>query len=381
MSSSDARLPQTDFDLYGVVGIRLLQATPRDRRAVAGQLGLTPAPLTRPPDLIIEFVEHLPLSAPLRYLGVDEAGFTDDAFLVLRSKHHARATVQLPFAEIGGPCHIRCESGLPAVPLLIPIVNLTALNKGVLPMHASAFSYNGLGVLTTGWSKGGKTETLLAAMARGARYIGDEWVYISADGRRIWGIPEPIRVWEWHLQSMPAYRTQLGRQARLRLRMLNLVTQLLTHATATRRRAAPIRFLRRLTPLLQQQLHVDLPPQRLFGQAGVALEGPLDKVFFVASHASPDVTVAPMAGGEIAQRMVFSLQVERLPFFAYYLKFRFAFPAARNELIEQAEERQRTLLVRMLADKEAYALYHPYPVELPRLFDAIQPLLEQHSRS
>ena len=37
-------------------------------------------------------------------------------------------------------------TGLPAVPLLIPIVNLTALANGALPMHASAFTHDGVGV-------------------------------------------------------------------------------------------------------------------------------------------------------------------------------------------------------------------------------------------
>jgi len=47
------------------------------------------------------------------------------------------------------------------VPHLLAVINLTALAKGVLPLHASAFTYRGLGVLATGWAKGGKTETLL----------------------------------------------------------------------------------------------------------------------------------------------------------------------------------------------------------------------------
>ncbi len=64
----------------------------------------------------------------MRYLGVDEAAFTDDAFLILRSKHKARAKVQIPFEQIGGErCEIICERGLPVVPLLIAIINLTPL--------------------------------------------------------------------------------------------------------------------------------------------------------------------------------------------------------------------------------------------------------------
>jgi hypothetical protein len=56
---------------------------------------------------------------------------------------------------------------------------------------------------------------------------------------------------------------------------------------------------------------------------------------------------------------------------SYYLKFQFAFPHKRNELIERAHEIQRGLLERMLADKETYVVYHPYPVGISDLFQAI----------
>jgi hypothetical protein len=210
--------------LHGCVGIRLINASPSDAAAVSRQLGPIRSTLSRQPDIIIEFVPQLPLpsmsSSPLRYIGVDDTAFTDDAFFVLRSKHKSRAMVQIPFAEIGQQCHILCETGLTAVPLLIPILNLTALHRGLLPLHASAFEYQGMGVLTTGWSKGGKTETLLSFMAQGATYIGDEWIYITSDGAQIFGIPEPIRIWEWHLQSMPEYRRILKGSDRTRLRVL-----------------------------------------------------------------------------------------------------------------------------------------------------------------
>lgn len=67
------------------------------------------------------------------------------------------------------------------MPLLIALVNATALSKGVLPLHASAVTFEGTGPLVAGWSKGGKTEALLSFMRRGALYVGDEWVYLSAD--------------------------------------------------------------------------------------------------------------------------------------------------------------------------------------------------------
>jgi hypothetical protein len=126
---------------------------------------------------------------------------------------------------------------------------------------------------------------------------------------------------------------------------------------------------------LKRQLFVDMHPKRLFGSGFGAMTGTLNKIFFVGSHETPDVVVRPVNPQEIAQRMVFSLQYERLPFMAFYMMFRFAFPDRVNQLIESAEERQRETLGRVLAGKDAYTVYHPYPVPIPALFDAISPLL------
>jgi hypothetical protein len=377
MSSSNGYgSQQVDFDLHGLAGIRLIHGSPHEVAAVARQLGPIQRPLTRDPDIVIRFVDRLATTSQVRYLGVDEAGFTDDAFLVLRSKHKARAKVQIPFEQIGGRCEIVCERGLPAVPLLIPILNLTVLSKGALPLHASAFNYRSQGVLTTGWSKGGKTETLLAFMSKGAEYVGDEWVYISSDGRHIYGIPEPIRVWDWHLQYLPQYRAQVGQGDLVRLRAMKLFQSVGRIVPQDKRSGfAPARMLNRVMPVLKRQLFVDVHPKRLFGSGFGRLSGTLDRVFFVVSHETDDVMVQPMDSQEIVRRMVFSLQYERRDFMSYYLKFRFAFPELRNELIEGAEELQRELMIRALADKPAYAVYHPYPVPIPALFDAISPLL------
>jgi hypothetical protein len=376
-NNSSTYAAHTDYDLHGIVGVRLLDASSHDVRTITRQLGPIQASLTRTPDIVIRFVDQLPFSSPLRYLGVDDAGFTDDAFLVLRSKHHARAKVQIPMEQIGQRCEIVCERGLPAVPFLIAIINLTALSKGALPMHATAFSYNGKGVLTTGWSKGGKTETLLSFMAHGAKYIGDEWVYISQDGKRMYGIPEPIRVWDWHLQRMPQYWAQVAQGERVRLHMIRLMVQALDRSVTSGlgNGGGPGKLVQRVTPHLKQQLHVQLTPHKLFGPESSQPEGNFDKVFLVGSHDSPDISVQPIDPQEIAQRMVFSLQEERQEFISCYHKFRFAFPGMRNQFIEQAEGRQREILTRVLANKEAYAVYHPYPFDISRLFDVLSPLI------
>lgn len=365
-----------DFDLHGIVGIRLLNATSGDIAAVKRQLGPIQAPLSRMPDIVIRFVDQIPLSSSVRYLGLDDVGFTEDAFFVFRGKYQASIKVQIPFHHIGNQqCQIICESGLPAVPLLIPILNLTALSKGALPLHASAFNYNGKGILTTGWSKGGKTEMLLTFAANGAEYIGDEWVYLSSDGQHMYGIPEPIRVWNWHLQQMPYYRSMVSKGDLIRLQVLNVFIKtlgLIEKNSLIRRSSLP-KLTTRLTALLKRQIHVDLPPEKLFGKAVGTTGGNPDKVFFVASCDNSDITVHSINPLEIVQRMVFSLQEERSLFLSYYQKFRFAFPDASNPFIDQIEETQRRILTHILAEKEAYAVYHSYPFSLPKLFEVTRP--------
>ena len=364
-----------DYDLHGIVGVRLLGASPREIAAVDGQLGPIRRPLQRPPDVVIRFVEHLHPRGTVRLLGLDEAGFTDDAFLVLRGKHKSRARVQIPMSRIGQACEILCERGVAAVPLLIPILNLTALARGALPLHAAALNYGGKGILVTGWSKGGKTETLLAFMARGARYIGDEWVYVDAQGETMHGIPEPVRIWDWHLQQMPQLRRALPGTSRGRLRFLRALLAVEGRLASTRARRLPVvRLLQRARPLLQRQAGTNVHPRALFGDC-LDLSGRLDQVVFVGSHEAPEITVRPMDPEEVAARMVHSLQYERLPFMAFYEAFRFAFPTAQNTLLESAEALQRQRLRNVLAGKPCLEVLHPYPLSISALFAHIEPLL------
>jgi hypothetical protein len=370
-----------DFDLHGLASVRLLGAAPEDIAAVTRQLGLLPSPLHGQPDIVIRFVDELPSSSRLRYLGLNDVAYTDDAFLVLQSKHKSRAKVKIPFQDIGGRCEIVCERGLAAVPLLMSILNLTVLAKGALPLHASAFVYEGTGVLATGWSKGGKTETLLAFMANGAAYVGDDWVYLSADGQRMYGIPEPLTVWDWHLESLPQFKAAVRRKDRVKLRLYRLLLggmDLVTRNGA-RRRPSLLRTMNRIRPTLRNQLQVHVSPFDLFGEKACALSGTVERLLFVASHDSPEVTVRPVDSQEIARRMLFSLQEEEMRLRSYYRKFRFAFPELSNQVLEISRELQEEALHRLLARKEAYEVLHPYPVSLPELYEAVRPYCKQRA--
>lgn len=362
MDSTQSSAP-VDYDLHGLAGVRVLGAQPDDVAAVDRQLGPIRGTLEREPDIVVRFVDRLDLDGPLRLLGVDEAGFTEDAFLILRSRHKARARVLVPLEQVGGRCELVCERGLPAVPLLIAILNLTVLARGALPLHASAFVHGERGVVVTGWSKGGKTEAVLAFMSRGARFVGDEWVYVESDGARVHGIPEPMRVWDWHLRQLPELRDRVAPVDRARLNALRLA------ASAARGRRG-----RRVGVFVGRQLHVDVPPERMFAASSVALSAPFDRLFLVGSWDRPETEARPIEPAEVAARMAFSLQHERAPLLAAYEQFRFAFPERANPVLEGAAERERELLARVLAGKPSHAVEHPYPVDLSRLFEVMSPL-------
>jgi hypothetical protein len=361
-----------DLDLHGILGIRLIDPSAGDIAAVVGQVGAVPRPLSNEPEVVVRFVDRVRLPSGVRFIGLDEAAFDDDRFYVLRGKGRARTAVQVAFEGIGERCEIVCESGTRHVPLLVAIVNMTALSKGFLPLHASAFSYDGTGVLVMGWTKGGKTETLLAFMANGAAYIGDEWVYLAADGGRMYGLSQPITVWDWHLDDLPRYRALLGRRERSRLMASRVVQGVKREAPA---RVIRSRAVERVLGLAEGQLSARISPAELFGADSCLPHARLDKVFLLVSHDSPEVTAAALDPGEVARRMNFSLRYERFEFISDYLKFRFAFPDAANSVIDRADEFERNGLTTALAGKQAYAIHHPYPAPIPALFDVIAPLL------
>jgi hypothetical protein len=367
-----------DFDLHGFVGIRVLDALPGDVETLTRQIGPLIGTLNREPDITIRFVDELPEPRRMTYAGWQESAATDDDFYLLRGRDGVAGRTLLPMDDVGGRCEIVCERRAGHVPHLLAVINMTALAHGVLPLHASAFTYRGVGVLATGWAKGGKTETLLAFAARGAQYVGDEWVYLTPDGA-MHGVPEPIRLWHWHVDQIPALRAGLAPLTRARLRALPPLASSATGLAASLR-GMPASVLRRAGPVVRRQAYVQVPPARLFGEEAIALHGRLDHVLLVASSDRDEVSIEPVTGTEVAAHMLASLEEERNPFLQAYRQFRFLFPERRSTVVEQAAATERRLLAEALDDRPAHLLRHPYPVRFDSLVHPIEAVLEEARR-
>jgi hypothetical protein len=337
----------------------------RTAAAIAAQVGGRPVEVAGGrPDLTLE-IGSLP-PGPRRLFGTGEYAASDEHFLLLRGAGKRAVEVALPFDALGHRPTLRCAPGSVPVPLLVPVLNVTALASGVVPMHAAAFDLDGLGVLVTGWSRSGKTETLLAFGDRGARYVGDEWVYLHPDGT-LTGLEEPMRVWSWHLRQLDGRAPRLPLSTRASFAVLDRATE------ATAGRPLPGK-VRRLRHLLSEQRNVRIPPQRLLP---VTDRTALDVVILTESHDQAEITVEPIDPMDVARRMATMLPVERAPLLAAYQAFRYAFPGRRSDLLDSAEERERDLLPRALGGIPALLVRHPYPFSFAAMADTLAPRLDE----
>src|SRR5258708_13701760 len=73
---------KVDFDIHGVVGIRLIDPSPSDLGAACKLLGCPSKMPLIAPDITVQFLENLP-TLGRKFLGPDQAAFIDHTFFFL----------------------------------------------------------------------------------------------------------------------------------------------------------------------------------------------------------------------------------------------------------------------------------------------------------
>jgi hypothetical protein len=367
-----------DFDIHGIVGIRVINPTIKHAAAITKRLGTPQGSLSREPDIVIRFEENL-TPPTLIYMGLNSTAFTDEAFYLL-SRINGEVAACIPFNKIGDQCEIICQRRIGSVPLLFDIIRLTLLKKNYIPLHASAFIYDGIGILVMGWAKGGKTEMLLSFANHGAHYVGDEWVVLSSDGQEMFGLPVPVALRDWHFKYIPTLLPKISVYKKMLFKSVHFVDAF--YKVIWRRvpkEFFPRAVLERVLPLAREQLYIKELPQAIFKDQFYNSIATLNKLFLIMSHSDPDIRVETCESVELARRMVSANEYEQLHFFEYYKAFKFAFPDQKNEFLESFEQVQKCLLSSALGNKEAYKVLHPYPVSFELLFDRLRPFCEKGS--
>jgi hypothetical protein len=383
------------LDLNGLLAVGLVGAGPAEVATIRRQLGPLPE-TTREPDLIVEFVDRLAVRGPLRPLG-REAAYGPDDFIVLKGRRKTSVRMVLPVDQIGSiPVTVRLEHGARAVPYLLPLVNLTLLAKGTIPVHASAFLSNGRGTLVSGWAKGGKSEALLAFASHGATYVGDEWVFVTADGSAMAGLPEPMRLWDWQMAMVPAIRARIGIGRRLRLRLAAAVAGALGGIARLPivRVTAPGDAARRLAAVAENQRSVQVPPDRVFERNVAAGLTRLDTVVLIetvtsepdgaatdgAATGGPDPAAGTVAAADpelTARRIAATTRHELLDVEALRLAYRYAFPDRPTPFLDGLPALLEERLVAALGGTRCVRVSHPYPPDIPALHGLVAPVVER----
>jgi hypothetical protein len=361
-----------DFDIHGLVGVRLVAPSTANVAAVSAQIGPPSSRALRRPDIVVRYVDRLS-HGTLHYVDLGKTASSQAGFIVF-PEGDSEGKVSIPFEQIGSGCEIFCERRVGWIPLLISIINLTALNKHrCVPIHASAFVHEGTGVLVTGWVKSGKSEALLAFSQYGATYVGGEWVLLSGDGNTMYGLPGTFRMWEWQRRKLSHLQHIGGNTGTFRLiRFLDTVQQAMPKGLAS---FGPLKLLREGMPALRRQLNFRVEPKAIFGDRCGLLTGHPDKIFIGMVHSDERVLIEPAETATVADQLACAIEFELTSLMSHYRAFRFAFPGMRNEFLEKVHTLLPDALRQALAAKEIYTLYHPYPVSFDDLYQAMHKVL------
>ncbi len=366
----EARNP-LDIDLFGLLRIRLHDAHPRHVEHVARLFGAELQAAEGDAHLSIHFDGPRPAEELVVLAGPD-AGVVDGEFVLLRGD----GRVHLPLDTLDERATIRCSEGVDALPQLVPIVNAIFVGLGILPLHASTVELDGVGVAIAGWSKGGKTEALLALMSAGGTPIADEWTYVDPTTRMAHGGMGPVRLTANHLGELRALRAQVPPRRRARMAVGG--------AASGAYRSVPLRLWRGLRPL--RWIHRFAAPMESLAGTEVSLDRlggsrqarqvRLDRIVLVVSGEGEATTRSTIDAPSAAERMVAAHMHHRLGLLELYETFRFCRPNARSQLLESLEQRERTMLRELFGDREVTVITHPHPASIPPLRTVLVRALE-----
>jgi hypothetical protein len=329
------------------------------------QLGRPETVLAADPDLIVRFGEEPPAD-DLRLLGGD-AGFDEEKFLVLgRRAGGARAAA----IRLGEPLELTSFSKARALPLLVPLLDLAALRKGILPVHGAVFSFEQHGIAVLGWPHSGKTSALLAFLARGASLVADDRAYVSLVPPHVAGLRAPIELRGHHLPALSrlSHPPALGTRAKLRLNLE--ATRLQARAA---QRASPntlSRVARRTAGFLADASVATVAPERLFDdERGTDIER-LDVVFLIVRKLRGPTEVERLSAEAACERLVALAQHDRSTLRELIQKYRFAFPDRSERLLEELEGVEARQLELLARNVPAFLVSHTAG-SAPDLFDAM----------
>ena len=236
----------------------------------------------------------------------------------------------------------------------------------------------GKAVVVAGWSESGKTETALAFLEEGARFISDKWTLVGADGV-VANFPISVGVRRWALRHLPRLRAALPRRARVQLAAAGVGAVASRPLGAVRAAGkvgeVAVAAMERAVELADRAA---LTPSEIRAAYGGADEpnwtSSLGTVALLTTVPGHEVVTARPADPEwAARRLARSAAFERRRFFELHARSRYTFP--ERDGLPDFEAREERFFAEVLAQARVLVVRAPFPVDPRRVADAIGRLL------
>jgi hypothetical protein len=342
------------------------------REAVATMLD--PCPRTRSaavPDVMIELDNSVPgrLVDIQHNAGDGRVTATDGRRFYVLERGYACAVPPLRAAP---PVTFALQSGFPVAPalgrLVRPMLQLAMLGRRGAAVHSAAVELDGRAVLVAGWSESGKTETALALMEAGARFLSDKWTLVGDDGTAS-VFPITVGVRGWALRYLPRLAGSLGVRAQARLRVAG-AARVLSRPVA---RGPASSLLERTLTLADRVAVRPSTLRQLYGDdLRAPWSAPLGAVAVLTTvPEGSSVRADPVDPAWAAARLMLTANFERKGIFELYDRAQWSAAEPDLELRPQLMARERDLLVSILSSVPVIEVKAPFPTDPRPVAEAI----------
>lgn len=263
-------------------------------------------------------------------------------------------TLAVDFRTLGPGCALACSPQASPRDIL-PWLNLLLPPAGVIPLHASAFAWQGQVCVLAGPAGSGKTGVLLAAVSKGAEAVGDECVWLGPGGR-LRGIPVDMEVRLAYLRAWPAFRGRVPRPDRRRAQIYGALARVMPSDALARKAASRARATVHAETLLGPYLK------------GVAV----NRLVLSVTRDAPGIAVRRITTSEAVERLVHLQMQEYAPQRRCYAHALYLFPGLRNDFMDHLDAGVSKALAEALKGVETCVLEHPQPVSPADLVTAMQ---------
>jgi hypothetical protein len=273
------------------------------------------------------------------------------------------------------PIRFTYEPGFPVrriyAALVRPAMQLDLTRRDAVAVHSAAVEMDGRAVLVAGWSESGKTETALALMEVGARFVSDKWTILGTDGE-VSAFPINIGIRRWVLRYLPTLRAALPGAPRAQLAVAGIAAAVSRPARgrvhpgragtlASRAVALADRAAVTPTELRTAYRQADDPARRL----------PLGTTAILTTVPGPEVVCEPADPAWAAARLARSAGFERRELFSVLERRRYAFPRETGSPMEPAIAEETRLLEHALGNGRTLELRAPFPVDPRKVAEAL----------